>query len=79
MEEIINRVNKIFAEVFGKDFSGKELRELKYKIFPQWDSLAQMTIITKVEETFGFFIPFDEMMAIQDYNSAIEYIQSKIK
>lgn len=68
----------IFEEIFKVKISEELKKNLIYRQYPQWDSLAQMILIQRIEEEFGISIPFDEMMKINSYETGLEYLKSKI-
>lgn len=70
--------NLIFEEIFKVKISDELKKNLVYRQYPQWDSLAQMILIQRLEETFGISIPFDEMMKINSYENGLEYLKSKV-
>jgi len=47
--------------------------------FPEFDSMAVVSILTALEENFGFFVEDDEMNAdiFETVNSLIEFIEDK--
>ena len=44
---------------------------------PEFDSMAVVSVLTAVEETFGIEIPEDQAESIQTVGQAIEFIESK--
>ena len=68
----------IFEEIFKVKISEELKKNLIYRQYPQWDSMAQMILIQRIEEEFGISIPFDEMMKINSYETGLEYLKSKI-
>ena len=61
----------IFEEIFKVKISEELKKNLIYRQYPQWDSLAQMILIQRIEEEFGISIPFDEMMKINSYGTTV--------
>jgi len=48
--------------------------------FPEFDSMAVVTILTALEERFGFYVDDDEISAqiFETVDSLIEFIETKI-
>lgn len=79
MDKLIVKYNLIFEEIFKINITDENKSRLVYKKCSQWDSLAQMTLIQSIEETFGIMIPFDEMMCIDSYEHGLDYLTDKLK
>lgn len=73
------KYNLIFEEIFKIKVTDENKSRLVYKKYSQWDSLAQMTLIQSIEETFRIMIPFDEMMCIDSYEHGLDYLTDKLK
>ena len=79
MDKLITKYNLIFEEIFNMKVTDENKSGLVYKKYSQWDSLAQMTLIQSIEETFRIMIPFDEMMCIDSYEHGLDYLTDKLK
>lgn len=79
MDKLIAKYNLIFEEIFKIKVTDENKSRLVYKKYSQWDSLAQMTLIQSIEETFRIMIPFDEMMCIDSYEHGLDYLTDKLK
>ena len=79
MDKLITKYNLIFEEIFKIKVTDENKSRLVYKKYSQWDSLAQMTLIQSIEETFRIMIPFDEMMCIDSYEHGLDYLTDKLK
>lgn len=71
------KYNSIFEEIFKIEITDQLKETLVFKQFPQWDSLAQMVIIQRIEEEFDIIIPFEDMMVIDSYKNGLTYILNK--
>ena len=65
----------IFAETFA--VSPDEVDGLKYQEFPAWDSAGQMTLIGRIEETFGVTFDADDIYAFRSFAGGREILERK--
>jgi len=65
-------IREIFKIVFQKD--DKEINQLRYGVNP-WDSLAQMNIVTSLEEEFDVFLKEDDILELISFEMAVEIIK----
>ena len=65
----------IFAETFA--VSPGEAEGLKYQEFPAWDSAGQMTLVGRIEETFGVALDADDIYAFRSYADGREILEKK--
>ena len=65
----------IFVETFA--VSADDAKELKYQEFPAWDSAGQMTLIGRIEETFGIAFDADDIYAFRSFASGREILEKK--
>jgi len=71
MEE---KVNKIFAECLGVDYS-YITPELEYASIPEWDSIAHMTIIAELEFEFDIMIDTDDVIDMSTVSIAYQTVR----
>lgn len=71
MEE---KVNKIFAECLGVDYS-EITPELEYASIPEWDSIAHMTIIAELEFEFDIMIDTDDVIDMSTVSIAYQTVR----
>jgi acyl carrier protein len=71
MEE---KVNKIFAECLGVDYS-VITPELEYASIPEWDSIAHMTIIAELEFEFDIMIDTDDVIDMSTVSIAYQTVR----
>lgn len=76
MEDIINRLNKIFREVF-EDSSIQVTREMTANDVERWDSLSHLTMIAAVEKEFGIKFKLKELVSMKNVGDLINNIASK--
>ncbi len=78
INEIKNKVCEIVAGICVVEVS--EINENStVGDFPLWDSVGQLTILNKVEETFDFSFEPEEMMEIEDVKDIIEAVMAKLQ
>jgi acyl carrier protein len=49
--------------------------ELKYNEFKGWDSVAHMTLVAAIEETFDIMMETDDILGMSDFEQAIEVLK----
>lgn len=67
----------IFEDLFRIKVTDEIKKELVYRQYPQWDSLAQMMLIQRIETDFNITISFDEMLEINSYENGLKYLKEK--
>ena len=76
-EEIFNKLNEIFAEVFDND----ELEvtdETTAADVDGWDSLSHIVLISEVEEAFGIHFPMKYVLSMKNVGEMVSIIKSMI-
>ena len=76
-EEILNRLQTIFQNVFDEDVSINE--ETKPSDIDGWDSLTQIVLLSAIQNNFDIDISMDEAIMIDGVASIIKIIESKKK
>ena len=71
----LSKYAAIFAETFA--VSPGEAEGLKYQEFPAWDSAGQMTLVGRIEETFGVALDADDIYAFRSYADGREILEKK--
>jgi acyl carrier protein len=77
MDEFESRVQAVFREVFGQD----ELvifRDMQAKDVEGWDSLAHITLIMTLEETFKAKFTTREVMGFQNVGEMLDCLRGKL-
>lgn len=76
-EEINTKVQEIFRDVFqapaliiNPDMTANDV--------DKWDSLTHLTMIAKVEETFGFRFKLKEMVKMKNVGDMLTIINEKL-
>lgn len=76
-EDILERVNEIFWDVF--DDEDLEINESTCADdIEDWDSLTHITLISAVENEFGFKFSMKEVQGMQDVGEMIDIIEREM-
>ena len=76
-EDILERVNEIFCDVF--DDEDLEINESTCADdIEDWDSLTHITLISAVENEFGFKFSMKEVQGMQDVGEMIDIIEREM-
>ena len=78
-EKIKNDVKGIFFEVFPKLSENEFVWGKEQKDYENWDSFAQLNIITFAESKFDVSFSLDESIEIKSANDLLECINSHLK
>jgi acyl carrier protein len=78
-EKIKNDVKDIFFEVFPKLSENEFVWGKEQKDYENWDSFAQLNIITFAESKFDVSLSLDESIEIKSANDLLECINSHLK
>lgn len=76
-QEIKERLNKIFIEVFDDD--SIEISDSTTAMdIDDWDSLSHITLISTIEEKFDVKFKLDEITSLKNVGEFISCIESKL-
>ena len=76
-QDVLNSCSRIFQSVF----SNPELQinaETSASDIPDWDSLAQITLLMSMEQTFEIQFSLDEVEDLQNVGEIVELILVKV-
>lgn len=78
--DVLNQVKSILSEVLGVDSSSFEESSALLGAVPEFDSMAVVSVITAVEDSFGIFVEDDEISAetFETVGSIVEFINAKL-
>lgn len=76
-QEIKEKLNKIFIEVFDDD-SIEISDSMTAMDIDDWDSLSHITLISTIEEKFDVKFKFDEITSLKNVGEFISCIESKL-
>ena len=77
-QEIINKINTIFCEVFDDD-SIKIFDNMTSADIEEWDSLNHITLVVNIEKVFGLKLNLSEVGKLENIGEMIELILRKKK
>jgi acyl carrier protein len=76
MEDIINRLNTIFRQVF-EDSALQVTHEMTANDVEKWDSLSHVAMIVAVEKEFGIKFKLKELVSMKNVGDLINGIAGK--
>lgn len=69
----LEKYDKIFRIEFRK--TQEEIKTLRYRADPNWDSMGHMNLIGELEETFGITMDTPDMLAFSSYEKGKEIMK----
>lgn len=75
MTQELDKYNKIFLNIFNVEES--EFKTLEYKVTPEWNSMAQIALVSSIEEAFGVDFDMEDIFAMTSYEKGKEILKNK--
>lgn len=79
--DILNAIKSLLIETLSLDLSPEQLDESTVLLgnFPEFDSMAIVSVITSLEETFGFIADDDDLTAevFETVGSLVDFVVEK--
>ena len=72
LQQIIN----LFAEILEKNPDELNPND-EFREYEEWDSLAYLSVIAKIDEDYHFVIPRDEFQKIRTIKDLTNYLENK--
>lgn len=72
-------IENIFYEVFSVKKFPKNIEELKYGDFNEWDSLGNFNLLLAVEEFYKVRFTMEEIIHIRSAKQLLQALNSKLK
>lgn len=69
----LEKYDKLFRRVLKKEQD--ELKDLRYRGVPAWDSLGHMNLIGELEEEFDVMLETPDMLAFSSYEKGKEIMK----
>ena len=69
----LRKYDKVFRRVLKKEQD--ELKDLRYRGVPSWDSLGHMNLIGELEEVFDVMLETPDMLAFSSYEKGKEIMK----
>lgn len=76
-EEILSKVNEVFHEVFDDD-SIVVTETTTAKDIEDWDSLMHITLVSEIENAFGFKFMMKDVVGMKDVGEMLDIIAQNI-
>ena len=74
------RIAELYWTAFSDCFEGIDFNPVSFRFHdPGWDSVAQMHLISRLEETFRISFRGREAMKISSYRAGLELVQKKLE
>jgi acyl carrier protein len=77
MDEVQMRLTKCFRAVFPV-LPVAEIPECSQQAVSLWDSIASITLLSVIEEEFGFEIDFDQISEFSSFGRILSYIRTQV-
>ena len=77
MSDVHSRLQEIFRDVFD-DESLAISRTTYAGDIPDWDSLAQISLVVSIEKEFGITLSLEDMAALKDVGDMLDLIERKV-
>ena len=76
MQNIFDRLSEIFSDVFDEDITVTP--ETTSADIEEWDSLTHITLISEVEEAFGFKFAMKDVLGMKNVGEMAQIIAKNI-
>ena len=70
MEDVESKTMEVFRSVLSLP-DGMSKEELVYNKYPGWDSVAHMTIVAKLEESFDCMLDMQDILDMNSFQKAV--------
>lgn len=68
----LEKYNKAFKRILKKE--GDELKDLRYRGIPAWDSMGHMNLMGELEEYFDIMLDTQDVLAFTTYEKGKEIL-----
>ena len=75
-QEIFEKLNEIFSDVFDEEIT--VTAETTSADVEEWDSLTHITLISEVEEAFGFKFAMKDVLGMKNVGEMAQIIANNI-
>ncbi len=69
----LEKYNNVFITVLN--VTEGMLNELAFGVSDNWDSIGQMTLVTELEDVFGFRFETEDLLEFVSYKAGIEILK----
>ncbi|MCB0589298.1 MAG: acyl carrier protein [Phaeodactylibacter sp.] len=77
MQDILNKLNPIFARVF-EDETLQITEESSARDIDKWDSLRHVLLISEIEKAFNIHFELEEMIGFQNVGDIARSLEKKV-
>ncbi|MBP5769848.1 MAG: acyl carrier protein [Bacteroidaceae bacterium] len=75
MSNTLNTYNAVFRKTFG--LSEEQLSQLEYKVYPEWNSMAHLALISALEEELDINFEADDIFAFKSYDQGKDLLHER--
>lgn len=75
-EEIFEKLNAVFSDVFEEEMT--VTAETTAEEIEDWDSLTHITLISEVEDAFGFKFAMKDVLSMKNVGEMADIIQNHV-
>lgn len=75
MDDLRTQLTRCFTAVFP-DLSPAEAGRATPRTLPAWDSLANVTLVSVIEEEFAVQIPLEELESLDSFELILAFLRS---
>ena len=75
MNELLNKYNTIFKSIFNVDDA--KLKDLEYKGYPEWNSMAHIALISALEDEFGICFEAEDIFSFTSYEEGKNLMRNR--
>ena len=72
-QEIFEKLNEVFSDVFDEDIT--VTAETTSADIEDWDSLTHITLISEVEDAFGFKFSMKDVLGMKNVGEMVDIIR----
>ena len=76
MDDVRARLEQCFLAVFP-DLTPAEIPDASPATVEAWDSLANATLVSVIEEEFGIELPMEELAELASFSLLLDHLQSE--
>jgi acyl carrier protein len=73
MSDALARLTAVFVDTLG--ISVAEVPSSAYRVTPGWDSVAHMTLVAGIEQTFDVMLETDDVIGLSSFEKAREVVR----
>ena len=73
---MLSNIIKMFEEILERD-TGTINAQDEFREYEEWDSLAYLSVIAKIDEDYHLVIPRDEFQKIRTIKDLTNYLENK--